>query len=381
VIERVPPPLPRSPLRTAALAICVGAMLATSPLTAAGGSAGYAIEFDGIHGYLGRDLPEHLRGCHSITLAAMVIPEGPKGSVISPEPRGQAAVGLGFHMGISAGKVYCAKGKGFGLYDVLVSQTAVGISVWHHIAATYDGSTMRLYVDGVLDTSLVETSPIAWDDLAPIFPPDQHNYPDPAQLFMGASKHNDLQEGATVPDFDIYEGCVDEAQIWNRALTQPEIDAYRRISLTGLEPGLVDYWKFDEGTGTTTADEVTSGGDLTLYPGARWKVSTAPVNVVGVPQGGSPPGAARLAVFPNPTHGMTSILLDPSASGGARISIFDTAGRRIAQPWSGRVSAGQRLEVMWDGRDREGRRVANGVYLVRSESASAHFETRLLMVR
>ena len=35
--------------------------------------------------------------------------------------------------------------------------TVVTSNVWHHAAATYDGSTWRLYLDGNLETTLVLT--------------------------------------------------------------------------------------------------------------------------------------------------------------------------------------------------------------------------------
>ena len=357
------------------------AILALPQAPADAGDAGYAIEFDGISGYLGCDLPGDFRGCNSITLSAWILPEGPRGELISPEPRGQAAAGLGFHFGLSAGKVFCAKGSGAGAYVVLIGATSAPISSWHHVAATYDGLTMRVYLDGLLDGSLDDTAVIDWDDLPPIDPPDQVNYPTPAQLYLGADKHNQLGLGPTIPDFEFYEGCIDEAQVWNRALTQDEIDFYRHISLTGTEPGLLHYWKFDEGSGTITADEAVHQGDLTLYPGTTWKASTAPVNVTGVGPPSDVPRTARLLVFPNPTSNRASILLDTSARETARVSIFDPRGRRVADLWSGVTVAGGRLELRWDGRDRQGRAVPSGVYLVRSESVSARLTTRLLILR
>src|SRR5258705_13617198 len=86
--------------------------------------AGYAIELDGIHGYLGCDLPGAIRGCNEITLSAWILRAGPQGEILSPEPRGQAAVGLGFHFGLSAGKVLLSKGNGSGTYVVLIGTTS-----------------------------------------------------------------------------------------------------------------------------------------------------------------------------------------------------------------------------------------------------------------
>jgi len=350
------------------------------PAASRAGDAGYAIQLDGIHGYLGCDLPGAIRDCGSITLSAWILPAGPAGELTSPEPRGQAAVGLGFHFGLSAGKIFCAKGTGAGGYVVLVGATSMAVGAWHHVAATFDGTVMRVYLDGLLDGVRSDASPIDWADLPEVFPPGQSNYPSPAQLFIGADKHNDLGGGATIPDFAFYEGDIDEVQIWNRALSQDEIDLYRRISLTGTEPGLVDYWKFDEGSGFIATDQVAAAGDLALYPGATWIPSTAPVNVTGVGPLDARSGS-RLTAYPNPARAGTKILLECSATGTANFSVFDLSGRQIARPWEGRVTAGRPLEISWDGRDQAGRRLPNGVYLVRFDSQGARLTTRIMILR
>jgi hypothetical protein len=199
---------------------------------------------------------------------------------------------------------------------------------------------MRVYIDGLLDGELDDASLIDWSDLPEIFPPGQVNYPSPAQLYVGADKHNQLGSGATVPDFDFYEGRIDEAQVWNRALTGGEIAFYRRISLTGLEPGLIHYWKFDEGNGATALDEATHQADLTLFPGASWVVSTAPVNVTGVDPSLVETVGARLRAFPNPMRGRATILLESGSSESSRVR--STTSPADASPILARVPCRKR---------------------------------------
>src|SRR6202000_2447212 len=49
-------------------------------------------------------------------------------------------------------------------------------------------------------------------------------------------------------------GDLDEVQIWNRALTTNELNYLKHRHLRGSEDSLAAYLKFDEGSGTTTAD-------------------------------------------------------------------------------------------------------------------------------
>src|SRR4026208_1287699 len=38
-----------------------------------------------------------------------------------------------------------------GAYVTVIGNTAVSLNAWHHIAGVYDGSQMRVYLDGILD--------------------------------------------------------------------------------------------------------------------------------------------------------------------------------------------------------------------------------------
>jgi hypothetical protein len=51
-----------------------------------------------------------------------------------------------------------------------------------------------------------------------------------------------------------WQGKIDELRVWSVFRTAQEIQANMRVMLKGNEPGLVAYYKFDEGTGTTMAD-------------------------------------------------------------------------------------------------------------------------------
>jgi hypothetical protein len=55
-----------------------------------------------------------------------------------------------------------------------------------------------------------------------------------------------------------FTGKIDEFRIWNVARTDAEITATMKQRLTGKETGLVVYYTFDEGTGTSSKDLVGS---------------------------------------------------------------------------------------------------------------------------
>lgn len=73
-----------------------------------------------------------------------------------------------------------------------------------------------------------------------------------------------------------FEGRIDEVRIWNRARSQPEIQADFHQRLTGQEFGLQHYWRLDEGSGTAIGDQTGNTARATLI-GGEWVNSTAPI--------------------------------------------------------------------------------------------------------
>ena len=75
-----------------------------------------------------------------------------------------------------------------------------------------------------------------------------------------------------------YKGLVDNFSIWNKVLTQSEIQQYMYSPPTGNEAGLVGYWNFNEGSGNTVTDLSGNGNNGTIS-GATWSTD-APAQYV-----------------------------------------------------------------------------------------------------
>ena len=56
-------------------------------------------------------------------------------------------------------------------------------------------------------------------------------------------------------------GSLDNFQIWNTALTQSEIITYQQCPPTGNESGLVGYWTFEEGNGSSTINDLSGNNN------------------------------------------------------------------------------------------------------------------------
>ena len=96
-------------------------------------------------------------------------------------------------------------------------------------------------------------------------------------------------------------------------------------TLNGNEPGLVGYWKFDEGTGTTTADATSNGNDGTIS-GAIWVPGTTRAE-----DEVNPPGSFNLEQnYPNPFNPTTTIGYSIQKPSLVNIKIYDILGREVA---------------------------------------------------
>lgn len=97
------------------------------------------------------------------------------------------------------------------------------LNAWHHLAASYEGTTVKLYIDGEIAASRSLTGSITANTNA---------------LTFGN------QPGFT----EFYGGYLDEVRIWNVARTQAQIQANMKKELDpALQSGLVSYYTFNQG--------------------------------------------------------------------------------------------------------------------------------------
>ena len=119
--------------------------------------------------------------------------------------------------------------------------TVLSTGQWYHVAATWDGATGKIYVNGVLDnTPVARTGTIATDT---------------RPLYIGGRSGSDL-----------HDGMLRDVRLYNRALTSTEIAHFS---------GMAGWWKFSEGSGTTAADSSGAATSATLSGGATWTTDCA----------------------------------------------------------------------------------------------------------
>jgi len=82
--------------------------------------------------------------------------------------------------------------------DTAASGTALPLNIWTHLAFSYDGATLRLYINGVQVGTQALTGPIA-------------------------ASTGSLRIGGNAVWGEYFKGLIDEVRIYNRALSAGEI--------------------------------------------------------------------------------------------------------------------------------------------------------------
>jgi hypothetical protein len=149
---------------------------------------------------------------------------------------------------VSDGSVTLVRSNG-GDYTDDGTSSATGIVTagsWYHLVATYDGQYNRIYVNGTQVASSYDGGTTATNT-------------QPVAIGRQAALGSGCQ-----PDF-YYKGLIDEARIYNRALSGNEVS-----QLYNFAPGPVGYWKLDENTGTNAYDSSGNGYTGTLNNSPSW---------------------------------------------------------------------------------------------------------------
>jgi len=148
-----------------------------------------------------------------------------------------------------------------GSYQNATGATTIPQNTWVHLAGTYDGTTIKIYVNGVLDGSSSFSG-----NLPTVSSPTR----------IGASLLSEM-----------FSGSIDEVRIWNIALTQTDVQNNMHCQIAANSTGLVAYYKFNDGipngnnaTNTTLVDATSNSNNGTLNNFALTGTSSNWVNEV-----------------------------------------------------------------------------------------------------
>ncbi|MDX8414568.1 MAG: LamG-like jellyroll fold domain-containing protein, partial [Mariprofundales bacterium] len=152
----------------------------------------------------------------------------------------------------------------------LQSTTTLPIGQFSHVAAVYDGTNMRIYINGVAKGVLAAGAIVGTN--TPVLIGSRYSAGTPGEFF---------------------NGIIDDVRIWDTARTQAQIQADRYTTLIGNEANLVGYWNFNDGYGMVAKDSYASANNGSLGGGV---VAKAPSWVASRAFGLAAPATATIVM-------------------------------------------------------------------------------------
>jgi hypothetical protein len=243
---------------------------ATNAVTFVPGQVGQGAKFDGATSYI--DIPDSPSLDNTqFTLDAWVRPDGPGpntdgwGSAIIQKllarPAGDWIGSVLLNWRASDNRFILGRGDIRSSSNVVFSTHTFAPGHFYHVAATYDGTTAKLYVNGVLEGQCTPTTPLTYDS---------------SPWTIGSSNANFRSIGYA----RTWNGVIDEAQIYNRALSASEIQAIYNAgqSQPAPTPGAVPTVAPAQVQSSGSAAPINAGtGDLTPSTSAAFFVNGRPL--------------------------------------------------------------------------------------------------------
>jgi cyanobactin cluster PatC/TenC/TruC protein len=215
------------------------------------------LEFDGQNAHINLGIKPEFKVERDITLEAWIYCEAQRrrtGIVSNVYDTTAIESGYGLLLDGKSGIFFALKSSSKSINYLSSKANSLKLNQWHHIAGTYDGQEMRVYIDGVEKASKAISNSII-------------NYDPENDLSIGM--YNDNNETYH------FKGKIAEVRIWKVARTQQEIQQNMHQPLKGEELGLVGYWPLNEGEGKTIHDKTNYKNSGKIH-GTDWVKNELP---------------------------------------------------------------------------------------------------------
>ena len=238
---------------SSAIALNIGSNTITTIVTAQNGATktytlavtremippGNALNFDGSNDYV--NVGDVIEGFTTITFEAWVfhVSSGTWDEISSKAYVNSFGITgddrLWFHLGDgTVGGWFSPSGVG--------STSTIPTNKWTHVAATWDGTTAKLYINGVLDNTAAHTGTVGSND-----------------SLRGIGGYG---SGGS----NLFSGKIDELRIYDSVLSQSAIAA-DMVSTSATSANLIGYYNFDTISGNILRDKSTSNFNGTVING------------------------------------------------------------------------------------------------------------------
>lgn len=203
-------------------------------------AVGSALSFDGVDDHV--LINSGYTSLKSFTFSLFVYPNDVTGGKIFSSDV--------FELGVNGGAIeFKASGVGN------IGYNSIAKNAWSHVAITYDGGTMILYINGTQVNSVATGG-------------------GPLEASTSMILGKDNQTACCY-----YNGKLDEFRVWSKSLSHAEVQGSMTDCITGKETDLVAYYRFDDGAGSPVLTDLSGHGHLgslkNMNPSAGWVLGTS----------------------------------------------------------------------------------------------------------
>lgn len=202
-----------------------------------------ALAFDGINDYVEIPTNTTFQGMTSFTVEMWAkgseLATGNK-KLISYTTNGGAT--QGFDFGYSNGQLFAEIFKDWSGNRLGMAGGTLTADTWYHVALTWDGSTLRSYINGVeVANSTIGTIGTGWQASQ--------------RILLGATLWSGNEQYCNI--------VLNEIRIWNVVRTQSEINSARFQNISTSTSGLIAYYKCNQGIAGGDNTAITNLTDAT----------------------------------------------------------------------------------------------------------------------
>lgn len=227
-------------------------------------------------GFVNCGNPGSLQYSRSFTLEAMInanswTAESWRGTIIGKDDWAEGSRGFVLRTGDN-GRLSMTLGPvGNNGWPEVLSQPVMKPGQWYHVAGTYDGSVLKLYIDGQPAGSTAYQGSVATS---------------PYPLKIGSSGFDDSR---------LFDGLVDNVRIWNRALSADEIRSSVKTVRSGNEEGLALMYDFELSESNRVKDGTAKGNHGTLTGNAKLISASGSMENMGRDESGTQSASGGVA--------------------------------------------------------------------------------------
>ena len=163
----------------------------------ASGKIGGAYNFDGTNDRINISNDASFNSLSAYSISAWIYRDGTSDDFIFSKLEDSTEHNKNYEFGIESNKIFLLNGNGGG-YNKVLGTSTLSSSTWYFVVGVWDGTDIKVYLDGSLDCSPISSTVVSFGTTA-------------------------IALGTRQTGYAFFDGKIDEVGFWDRALTSTEI--------------------------------------------------------------------------------------------------------------------------------------------------------------